>query len=227
VPTFADSVATWSAWHLYGRILGFLDQSRYFFFQVPPQLYSRGWVDPVPDHFSENLVAPGIEPRTLTTRPQRRSGQTNIFKIFDMGQAVEGRGFESRWRQWILSIYLILPDALSPGTYSSSNRNEYQESSREVKRGRSVRLHNLTAASRLSRQCGIINISQPYRPPRHTTGTKKKLCGLSPRANYTDRATAVCRRSKCQLLRIESVAWSTEDLWPRSSVYLLRFLFPQ
>jgi hypothetical protein len=33
----------------YGRILGFLDRSRYFFFQVAPQLYSRGCVDPVPD----------------------------------------------------------------------------------------------------------------------------------------------------------------------------------
>jgi hypothetical protein len=27
----------------------------------------------------------------------------------------------------------------------------------------------------------------------------KKLHGLSPRANYTDRATAACRRSDCQL----------------------------
>jgi hypothetical protein len=33
----------------YDRILGFLDQSRHFFFQAAPQLYSRGWVDPVPD----------------------------------------------------------------------------------------------------------------------------------------------------------------------------------
>jgi hypothetical protein len=33
----------------YGRILGFLDRSRYFFFQVAPQLYSRGLVDPIPD----------------------------------------------------------------------------------------------------------------------------------------------------------------------------------
>jgi hypothetical protein len=33
----------------YGRILGFLDRDRYFFFQVAPQLYSRGWVDPVPN----------------------------------------------------------------------------------------------------------------------------------------------------------------------------------
>jgi hypothetical protein len=31
------------------RILGFLDQSRYIFFQVAPQLYSQGCVDPVPD----------------------------------------------------------------------------------------------------------------------------------------------------------------------------------
>jgi hypothetical protein len=32
-----------------------------------------------------------------------------------------------------------------------------------------------------------------------------KLRGLSPRANYIDRATAVCRRSWCQLLQIEGV----------------------
>jgi hypothetical protein len=32
----------------FGRIIGFLDRSRYFFFQVAPQLYSRGWVDLVP-----------------------------------------------------------------------------------------------------------------------------------------------------------------------------------
>jgi hypothetical protein len=32
---------------------------------------------------------------------------------------------------------------------------------------------------------------------------EKKLHGLSPRANYTDRATAACQRSDCQLLRVE------------------------
>jgi hypothetical protein len=31
------------------HILSFLDRSRFGFFQVTPQLYSRGWVDPVPD----------------------------------------------------------------------------------------------------------------------------------------------------------------------------------
>jgi hypothetical protein len=39
-------------------------------------------------------------------------------------------------------------------------------------------------------------------------GIKKKLHGLSPRAKYTDRATATCRRSDCQLLRIEGATWS-------------------
>jgi hypothetical protein len=37
---------------------------------------------------------------------------------------------------------------------------------------------------------------------------KKKLHGLSPRAKYTDRATAASWRSDCQLLRIEGATWS-------------------
>jgi hypothetical protein len=37
---------------------------------------------------------------------------------------------------------------------------------------------------------------------------RKKLHGLSPQANYTDRATAACRRSDCQLLRIQCATWS-------------------
>jgi hypothetical protein len=37
---------------------------------------------------------------------------------------------------------------------------------------------------------------------------KTKLHGLSPRANYTNRATAACRRSDCQLLQIEGATWS-------------------
>jgi hypothetical protein len=35
----------------------------------------------------------------------------------------ESCGFETRWGEWIFSIYLILPAALDSGVYSPSNRN--------------------------------------------------------------------------------------------------------
>jgi hypothetical protein len=41
-----------------------------------------------------------------------------------------------------------------------------------------------------------------------------KLHGLSPRTNYTNRATAVCRRSNCQLVRIEGAMWSAWRITP-------------
>ena len=50
VPTFAGrGGVTWSAQRVPTAVLCFLDQSRYFFIQVAPQLTSRGWVDPVPN----------------------------------------------------------------------------------------------------------------------------------------------------------------------------------
>jgi hypothetical protein len=43
VPTFSNRGCRMvSATDPHGRFLGFLDWSRYFFFQVAPQLYSRG-----------------------------------------------------------------------------------------------------------------------------------------------------------------------------------------
>jgi hypothetical protein len=63
VPTFADRGCR--VMNPYGRILGFLDRSRYFFFQVAIQLFSRGCVDPAPDPLLLNLVAPSIEPGPL------------------------------------------------------------------------------------------------------------------------------------------------------------------
>jgi hypothetical protein len=72
VPTFV------SATDPYGRNLGFLDRDRYYFFQASPQLYSRGWEDPVPDPLLlRKSGSAGNRTRTsgsvtLTTRPQRR-----------------------------------------------------------------------------------------------------------------------------------------------------------
>jgi hypothetical protein len=45
----------------YGRILGFLDRSRYFFFQVA----EAEWTPFQTHYFSENLVALEIEPGPL------------------------------------------------------------------------------------------------------------------------------------------------------------------
>jgi hypothetical protein len=46
------------------------------------------------------------------------------------------------------------------------------------------------------------------------TKLKKELnfVAFSPQANYTDRATAACRRSYSQLLQIEGVAWSAQRI---------------
>jgi hypothetical protein len=50
MPTFANRECRMiSAIDPNSHILDFLDQSRYYFFQIAPQLYSGCWVDPVPD----------------------------------------------------------------------------------------------------------------------------------------------------------------------------------
>jgi amino acid transporter len=62
LPTCADRgcyvVSVTSLWP-YSR---FSRQEPLLFYQVAPQLYSRGWVDPVPDPLVFFLVVPGIEP---------------------------------------------------------------------------------------------------------------------------------------------------------------------
>jgi hypothetical protein len=57
---------------------------------------------------------------------------------------------------------------------------------------------------------------------------KQKLHGLSPRSNYTDRATAASRRSGCQLLRIKGATWSAWRV-PTAvfSAFFFFFFFPR
>jgi hypothetical protein len=75
----------------YGSILGFLDRNRYFFFQVAPQLYSRGWLHPVPDPllflFFFFLVVPENRARDLRICSQElwpldhRGGRTFTIQL--------------------------------------------------------------------------------------------------------------------------------------------------
>jgi hypothetical protein len=65
VPTFAyKRCHTVSVKDPYGRILGFLDRNRYYFFKVAPQLYWRGWVEPVPDPLIRKSGSAGNRTRT-------------------------------------------------------------------------------------------------------------------------------------------------------------------
>jgi hypothetical protein len=60
MPTFEDrGCYVVSVTDPYGYNLGFLDRSRYFFFQVAP--LEAEWTPFQAHYFSENLVAPGIE----------------------------------------------------------------------------------------------------------------------------------------------------------------------
>jgi hypothetical protein len=86
VPTFADRgrhmVSTTDP---YGRNLGFLECSRYFFFQLAPQFYSRGWWTLLQTHyFSENLVAPGTEPRSSGSVVRNSAHSQNPLTIGDV-----------------------------------------------------------------------------------------------------------------------------------------------
>jgi hypothetical protein len=75
------------------------------------------------------------------------------------------------------------------GVYSVSNRNEYRKHKKKcfwgVKCGRCVGLTTLPPSmSRLCRQYEILNISQPYWPPRPVTGIA--LLFFKPVTLYTE-----------------------------------------
>jgi hypothetical protein len=94
----------------YGRILGFLDQNRYFFFQVATQFVFTKWT-PVPDPLLRKSGSAGNRTRTSGSLA-RNSDLRTIVRQFPI-------------RSLNFSIYLILPAALWPWVDSASNRNEY------------------------------------------------------------------------------------------------------
>jgi hypothetical protein len=63
------------------------------------------------------------------------------------------------------------PLAFPPPTYTRSTSPPLKKIFRRVKCGRCMGLTALSPSmSRLCRQCGILNISQPYRPPQPVMG---------------------------------------------------------
>jgi hypothetical protein len=49
------------------------------------------------------------------------------------------------------------------------------------------KVDNLTSLSRLSKQCGVLNISQPYRPPLPVMGTALFFYVFVPHRKHTYR----------------------------------------
>jgi hypothetical protein len=86
----------------------------------------------------------------------------------------EGRGFESWWGHWIFSN---LPNpssrTMAMRVYTASNRNEYQKIFRwgGGRGGKALPARKApSSVSRLSKKCRILDVSQPYWPPRPVTG---------------------------------------------------------
>jgi hypothetical protein len=99
-------------------------------------------------------------------------GARGSLVVKELGYKPEGRGFETRWGE---ILNLPNPSGRTRSWASDFNRNEYRKIKKKcfwgVKCGWCVGLITLPSyMSWLSRHCGILNISQPCKPPRPVTG---------------------------------------------------------
>jgi hypothetical protein len=103
-------------------------------------------------------------------------GNWNYFPIKLSTQCIK---YLQRHFRWNIGELLNLPNlsgCLGPGVHPASKRNEYQKQKNnnvfwEVKCGWCIGLITLPPSmSRFCRQCGLLSISQLYRPPRPVTG---------------------------------------------------------
>jgi hypothetical protein len=107
LPTFADREChTVSVTGPYDRILGFLDRSRYVFFQVASQFYSRGWVDPVPDPL---LLKKSVARNTTGGPTSERLLLIRAFSVYSVRLCHDARHRPFIWLSGISTLGPRLP----------------------------------------------------------------------------------------------------------------------
>jgi len=118
---------------------------------------------------------------------------------------IQSRGYmalnKSGWRQWMIGreVSHMIP---SPHNVSVTQPFVWCQTS--------VRIANASAKSRISRvKLAKLSCSEIRRG--QISGKKKNLRGLSPRANYTDRAAAAGQRS-ANFCGYRGVTWSAQRI---------------
>jgi hypothetical protein len=92
--------------------------------------------------------------------------------------------------------------------HKQTKQTPWPESASELYRPSDRRLSAKLVVTSANRGSHVVSVRDPYgrilgfldRTCCVNTLGKKKLSGLSPRANYNDRATSACRRSWCQVV---------------------------